>query len=144
MGYSTDYDGVLKFKKELTSRALGKLNTILGEDCRDHPEWDCGGLTYIDLELTKDFSGIQWNGSEKSYEMVEKVNFVIELMRKDFPDFALEGQFHCNGEDSSDVWELIMEDNGITAFEKEMVFTSPQVRCPHCDEVFHVEQSEEV
>lgn len=39
MGYDTQFDGILKFKNELTLPQLAKIRTFLGEDCREHPEW---------------------------------------------------------------------------------------------------------
>lgn len=63
MGYTTNFKGELKFTKELKASELAKLSSMLGEDCREHPEWDYEGpLYYIDLELLEDFSGIKWDG----------------------------------------------------------------------------------
>lgn len=143
MGYTTTFDGILKFKNEVTTSALGKLKTILGEDAREHGEWGATHLSYIDFEVSEDFSGLQWDGSEKSYDMVDKLNLVIKLMREDHPNFALEGQLLASGEDPSDVWHLVVNDAGTEAYMKEVVFASPKIRCPHCDEVFHIEQAEE-
>ena len=50
MGYTTNFKGELKFTKELKASELAKLSSMLGEDCREHPEWDYEGpLYYIDL-----------------------------------------------------------------------------------------------
>jgi len=58
---------------------------------RKHSDWvnNFNG-TYIDYCLLEDFSGIEWNGSEKSYDMVDKLNFVLDEMRKEYPEFSLE------------------------------------------------------
>lgn len=83
MGYTTNFKGELKFTKELKASELAKLSSMLGEDCREHPEWDYEGpLYYIDLELLEDFSGIKWDGSEKTYSMTSMVNLIIREMRK--------------------------------------------------------------
>lgn len=62
MGYSTDFKGELKFTRELTGSELATLKGILGEDCRNHPDWDAKNLYHMDLEMLEDFSGIKvWN-----------------------------------------------------------------------------------
>ncbi|MFA5154166.1 MAG: hypothetical protein WC554_16570 [Clostridia bacterium] len=134
MGYSTDFDGELKFKKPLTKKQIEKLETFLGEDCRDHEEWGQLDLTYIDLKLTKDQSGLKWDGSEKTYDLVDKVNLIINEMHKDFPDFELEGQLTAQGEDMKDRWYLAIE-NGFACKRKTLVKT---VICPECNHEFLV------
>ena len=129
MGYSTDFSGVLTFKEELTATQLNKLNSFLGEDCRNHPEWEASaGLYYVDLELTEDFSGIKWNGAEKTYDMVDIVNMILTNMRKVIPDFNLEGKLLAQGEDIDDRWELVMEDG--LAVRREVPHTGQKVTCP--------------
>ena len=59
------------------------------EDCRKHPEWGDTNLSYIDLQLTDDFSALEWDGSEKTYNLQDKVNLIIREMKKDDPDFEL-------------------------------------------------------
>lgn len=141
MGYSTDFDGCLKFTSVLTGgEQIAKIETFLGEDCRNHPEWCQTGLTYIDLELLKDFSGLQWDGSEKTYQLVEKVNLIITEMKKEYPDFGLEGKILAQGEDIDDRWILSIE-NGL-AVEKEIVIVGKDVQCPNCGDHFMLEIEE--
>ena len=89
MGYSTDFSGQLLFTHELTVDELTEVSKFLGEDCREHPEWESNGMTWIDLELTNDNKGLQWDGSEKTYDLTEKVNMIIKEMSKMYPDFGL-------------------------------------------------------
>lgn len=110
MGYNTQFQGSLTFKKEPTIEELNKLETFFGEDCRNHPEWGNTELTYIDFELDSE-NGICWDGSEKTYDLVEKVNLIIKNMQKEFPDFELKGQLLAQGERFGDVWRLVMIDN---------------------------------
>jgi hypothetical protein len=140
MGYSTDFNGELKFTTDLTSNQLAKVKSFLGEDCRNHPEWNQTGLTYIDLELTKDFSGLQWDGSEKTYELVEKVNLLITEMKKEYPEFGLGGKILAQGEDNEDRWILTIE-NGI-AVSKEIEIVGKDIECPNCGEHFSIEIEE--
>lgn len=139
MGYNTDFTGTLKFTKELTSKQLAKISSFFGEDCREHSEWGNTELTWIDLKLTKDFSGIEWNGSEKTYQLVEKVNLIIEQMQKEYPDFGLEGEILAQGEDIDDRWILAIEN--CRAVEKPVVIKGTKVCCPNCSKEFIAEEN---
>lgn len=138
MGYSTEFKGELKFKTEMTATQLSKVKAFLGEDCRNHPEWGRSDLTYIDLQLTDDFSGLQWDGSEKTYDIVDKVNLVIQQMQLLYPEFGLEGQLLAQGEDMNDRWMLQMKDG--LAVNEAIVVTETKITCPHCGESFVLEQ----
>jgi len=139
MGYNTDFLGELKFTSELSAKALAKVKSFLGEDCRDHPEWQCSG-SYINLEFNDDFTGLKWDGSEKTYEMTNSVNLIIRETKKEFPDFGLKGQLICQGEDVEDRWLLKIE-NGI-AIEKKIEIKGKKIECPHCNEKFILEIEE--
>ncbi|HEX8575790.1 MAG TPA: hypothetical protein VF677_05810 [Flavobacterium sp.] len=139
MGYNTDFLGELKFTTELTGKALAKVKSFLGENCRDHPEWNSNG-SYIQLEFNDDFTGLKWDGNEKTYGMTESVNLIIRETKKEFPDFGLQGQFICQGEDIEDRWLLKIE-NGI-AIEKKIEIKGEKIRCPHCEEEFLLETEE--
>lgn len=143
MGYTTRFEGVLRFARDLTTAELRILNSILGEDCRDHPEWgaDCD-VAWIDLEITGDFSGLKWNGAEKSYFMEKQVNTVIRAMRTRVPDFALVGVLHAQGEDLEDRWDLVIGDDGLV----RKVPNPPKgirIECPHCRRRFYHEMPQD-
>lgn len=87
MGYSTNFEGTLKFTDTITIPMMAIVKTFLGEDCRDHVEWERTDLSYIDLELSNDLTGLCWNGSEKTYDLVEKVNLIITEVQKVYPTF---------------------------------------------------------
>ena len=135
MGYSTQFTGELKFVNEPTAKQLAALNAMFGEDCREHPEWDTAGLYYIDLELTPDFSGVRWNGAEKTYDLDELVNVVTLQMRKTWPEFSFTGSLLAQGEETSDRWRLIIGADGI-ASKVAVIETSGQIECPHCHQHF--------
>ena len=147
MGYNTKFRGVLKFTSDLSPAELARLNDACGEDSRDHPEWeipktDYGspGFYYLDLRLTKDFSGIEWNDdTEKTYGMDNMVAFVIRWMREVKPDFGLQGTLLAEGEDWDDRWRLI-----VVGTDMQTVKTPPQgapVECPECEHKFIPEAS---
>lgn len=139
MGYSTSFSGNLIFAKELKASELSELNKFLEEDCRDHPEWGNTNLTYIDLKLNNDFNGLEWNGSEKTYDLVEKVNFVIDKMQNKCPDFELTGELLAQGEEVGDIWRLVMENN--VAYARKIDLShKKKITCPHCDKEFFLEE----
>ena len=138
MGYTTSFKGELKFTYDLSGKELKKLKSFLGEDCRQHPEWNRIDLTYIDLELKDDFSGIGWDGSEKTYDLTEKVNLIIDEMRKEFQNFGFEGIMTAQGEDIEDRWTLAIEKG--KAVKREVVIKGQKIECPHCGETFILEE----
>lgn len=139
MGYTTEFTGELKFTTELTGKQLAKVKSFLGEDCREHPEWGDTGLSYIDLELNDDFTGLKWDGAEKTYDLEKKVNLLIKNVRKDYSEFGLTGQLLAQGEEVTDRWVLLM-DNG-KAVHRKSVIKGKKVTCPHCDEDFMLEEA---
>jgi hypothetical protein len=114
VGYSTDYQGELKFAQPLTCNATEDLARMLGADRRDHPEWEVARdhryWNYVDLELTADRSGLVWNGAEKTGDMIGIVNTLTREMRKSCPSFCLTGSMLAQGEEPGDVWRLEMRD----------------------------------
>ena len=140
MGYTTRFDGELKFTSEPSAKALAKLNAMMGEDCRAHRDWNAAGLYYIDLELTKDFSGLKWNGAEKTYDLDKLVNVVIRVMRTEFPDFGLSGSLMAQGEDVEDRWVLTIGEDG-WASKQKIAITGQRVKCPNCEHKFILEAS---
>ncbi len=142
MGYSTDFDGELKFEKDLTGPLIAHLESILGEDVRDHPEWGMvDSFNHIDLEILEDYSGIRWNGTEKTRGMPDIIKFVIERMKIVMPDFGLIGELSAQGEDIEDRWVLLV--NGDKVEVKEVVICGSRIICPHCEEVVIVEEAED-
>lgn len=137
MGYSTQFAGELLFTTEATASQLARLNQILGEDKRDHEDWpiEDGYWYHVDLELTKDFTGIKWDGMEKTGDMVAIVNTVLALMRQEWPDFGLSGRMDAQGEEVGDVWALVVEAGGV-AQKIELLLEGRRVECPHCEEEF--------
>ncbi|MCA9748126.1 MAG: hypothetical protein KC414_03415 [Romboutsia sp.] len=121
MGYNTDFKGELKFTNELTATQLAELKNILGEDCRDHKDWGRTDLTHINLRLLDDFTGVCWDTSEKTYDMVEKIELIIQLMRRKYPNFGLKGQFLAQGKYIEDRYTIIVNDDKVTVKTQEEV-----------------------
>lgn len=150
MGYSTDFKGELKFKKELKATELAYLKTLLSKDRREIGfeddskvyESDDEYWHHINLELTEDFSGLRWNYSEKTYDLNHIVNFVTKQMKKKFNDFELIGQLNAQGEDIEDRWTLLME-NGV-AKKIPVEIKGKRIECPLCEQEFILEENDEL
>lgn len=142
MGYSTEFRGELKFDKELSGSQIAELDKYLGEDVRDLKDIDeyegDDDFTFIDLELTKDYSGIQWNNSEKSYDMEGQINFITFIIRRKYPDFKLTGKMLAQGEEIEDRYEIVMKDG--VAVRKNIIIKGERITCPHCEEEFILEE----
>ena len=147
MGYTTNFENELKIYPKLNNEDLGYLNQFLGEDMRDHEgevvwksQWaEKADFNYIDLELTKDFQGLKWNQAEKSYGMVEQVNFIIDVMKKHIPEFSLSGVLEAQGEEHDDRWTLVIGKDGY-AKKVDYVWKTEKITCPHCDGDFRLEE----
>lgn len=136
MGYNTEFKGELKFTQELTASQLAKVKSFLGEDCRNHPEWGASSLYHIGLELLDDFSGLRWNGAEKTYSMDGMINLIITHMRTDVPDFGFVGKMVAQGEDIDDRYEILIKDGW--AVKREIELTGTKIECPHCKQYFYL------
>lgn len=133
MGYHTEFIGVLEFTSELTAIQRAAIMEILGKDCRNHPDWDVHNLTRIDLELLPDYSGLVWDGSEKTSDMPGLVNVVITQMRKVNSDFGLSGKLLAQGQAVGDIWELYIAEDGF-ARKRQLTISEAVINCPHCGE----------
>ena len=143
MGYTTTFKGTLKFTGEVTAAQLAKLNQYFGESTDDFP--DLGLLRhdggYIDLRLTKDFSGIEWDDeTEKTYNLEKIVDALIQAMRKEYPQFGLTGSLLAQGEDVEDRWDLFIDQDG-RARKRQVALPGTKITCPHCDRQFMYEQT---
>jgi len=116
MGYSTDFVGDLLFTCSMTDEMWETLESYFGEDAREHSEWDVPRESYgspkfyyIDIEPNDNRTGIMWNGAEKCYGMVEIIQFLMDEMRKTYPQFGLVGVMEAQGEDVQDHWFLVAD-----------------------------------
>lgn len=139
MGYNTDFKGRLEIVHPLTEEQITHLDTILDEDCRDHPEWETDGLYYVDLVLSSNAKYLEWNGAEKTYDLDQLVNVVITQMRKKWPEFSLSGEMFAQGENFDDRWILRIEEDGF-AHKIRIKFAGKTTTCPHCGEKFSTEE----
>ncbi len=139
MGYRTEFKGQLKFTTEMTTKQLAQLNRYLSHDntTDDYSSYFGHPIGCIDLELTEDFSGIQWDGAEKTYYMEEMIQFLIMKMDYYCKGFGLSGEFECQGEEVDDRYLLKIAGNKV---EKINILPSGvKCECPRCGEIFRQE-----
>ena len=134
MGYNTYFSGVLEFNEEVSVGVFKLIKKILSS----HEANYNGKRIFLQFEMTEDFSGIQWDGSEKFYDAVDAVNYIIEKVKAVYPKFALKGELIAQGEDTFDRWKLCINDKG-RAYKKEIVNEEGEVTCPHCGKDFKLE-----
>lgn len=138
MGYSTDFTGALKFTRPMTPTELAYVETLMGFDLPEDFNgyiFPHGKPHYVQLEVSKDKTGIKWDGNEKFYDAVEAVNFVIDNARRQIADFGLSGQMEAQGEEIGDHWFLVIGEDGF-AKRVEAPKVGDVVTCPHCDNEF--------
>jgi hypothetical protein len=138
MGYQTNFTGELKFNRQMTPLELAWIEKCMGFDLPHNFEgyiYPHGKPHYVQLEVTKSGTGIQWDGSEKFYDAVQAVNFVIDNARREIPDFSLSGQLEARGEDIGDHWFLKI---GVDGFAECVNAPSigDAVTCPNCNHKF--------
>lgn len=137
MGYQTEYKGEFKFSQELSASDLAYLKKMLGEDSRDHPEW---GIKldnyYVSLEFLDDFSGLRWDGMEKTYNMPQILDFILTKMQERLPEFSMDGRMVAQGEDVDDLYEITIVDG--VPIKRDLKPTGRKVQCPHCEEYFYL------
>jgi hypothetical protein len=141
MDYNTNFSGQLKFKNDVTSSKLAELNTFLGKDRRTigyrddniYEDGKYGDHWYrINLILLDDFSGIEWNGSMKTYGLEDIVNFLIDKCQ-----LELEGELLAQGEDNDDRWRLVIVDGRAVKIDFPRI--GDTITCPCCDVDFTLE-----
>lgn len=152
MGYSTVFTGTLKFTRQISVAEYVKIKDWLEDNNRDTPTGkslsDRIGYArpekftdgYVDLKVNKDVSGIEWNGSEKTYGMVDTLNVLLWGLGTQFePPIGLEGRLLADGESQGDVWAIDIV--GPTAVRVELD-KPPMTKCPHCEEWFETSKAE--
>lgn len=147
MGYSTDFTGELKFTREITIDELRVIGEILEEE-NDAEELAAATgyqpkpddrYSCIDLEVTDDFTGIKWNGNEKTYYMITSLNVVLHAIKQKIPDLSLTGSMFAQGEEVGDVWGIEIKEGVAVHVD---VVKPPMTKCPHCREWFKTSDAE--
>lgn len=112
MGYNTDFIGQLSLSKPLSFEDSISLNEYLSSDHmkEEFPQYGIG-TRWCDWRLEEDPAGNQhfvWNGSEKSYDMYEWMQFIYDKYLE--PEgITLSGLVEAIGEDPTDRWAITFD-----------------------------------
>lgn len=131
MGYTTTFEGELLFPADVTLRCIALVKSLCNIE---NPSRDWQSWNYMALQINADLSGIEWSGGEKWYYPCEAVNYLIDAVRKVFPEFTLTGEMQAQGEDFADRWILRMVDGRATRVDCKIDGLS--VVCPECGKHF--------
>lgn len=143
MGYNTYFKGSINFSRELTVPELRTIQEILDTDeifdlankygyaFRANEKYN----DYISVVINDDYTGLCWNGAEKTRNMVGALNVIMYAIRSKIPDLNFCGEMLASGEEAFDVWGIRIVDEFAERFE---VFGEQKVECPHCKRHFMV------
>lgn len=119
MGYTTEFTGQLTIVPAMPLSKVSEYN----DRFEDHSTLSPGG--YNDWELINSMDGkstfLAWNGSEKFYEYVEWLKWVIEHVLK--PDgHVANGEIKWSGEEPYDLGLISVDDNVVTVKEGTITY----------------------
>lgn len=138
MSYYLEYEGAFLFNMELKASDLSFINSFLKEDIRNHPEWGAEShflldkdsaysllssgpnykFKYFNLKFTDNFDGLEWDGTENAYALESQINFIIEQMRKKYPNFGVTGEMHYHCDDFDEESYLVVGGDGYIALQE--------------------------
>lgn len=112
MGYTTAFDGRLELNKPLTVPDSNQLKEFSEER---HESGEVPGY-YCQWVPTDDGMGIEWDGSEKFYQYVEWLEYIIKhfLAPK---GYELNGAIRYQGEEIGDVGRIEVKKNVVKQVE---------------------------
>jgi hypothetical protein len=117
-----EMDAILHSEREARRRPGGPLIHDGPREASRHTELlgfiaPKGPPGYIDYVITEDRKGLQYADTEKSYTMIEGLNFIIANARRRIPDFGLTGQMTAETEFAPYRWFLKIGPDGWAAHE---------------------------
>lgn len=136
MGYTTQFDGELKFTKLLSPEKLCQIDHLICNLREDHIVYKNKSF-YFQLELSESKTGVVWDGGEKCYYMELAVEYFLKELKKIDPDLSLSGDFLAQGEEAQDRWYLVVEKDEVNI--REVMRTGTIQKCPCCQHEFIVE-----
>lgn len=134
MGYNTSYDGRMEFASTVSADQMEVLRNAL-DDGMDTKDGRCIDLTVEGVPM-----GIDYDGTEKSYNMDMQLRAVIEYAREHIcPEFELHGTFDCH-DDYGDNYQIRCDGVEVTVIKGKK--PDARVTCPHCECSFTLDEVE--
>lgn len=119
MGYTTEFEGRFNMDKLPPAEVIVRLRELEGIDGREDSDPDMPG-GYNQWNLTKDCQGIEWDGSEKFYDYVEWLQYLIDKVLAP-AGVTLSGTIAYSGEDVKDAGILTIQDGKVEQIERALV-----------------------
>lgn len=171
MGYTTDFTGKISIEPPLSVKEMQFINKFAETrrmDCTQGPYYvDRGGMCGQATDsnvinsngppagqpglwcqwISNDGDSLEWNGTEKFYDSVEWMEYIITHFLGSSPvarpelyflqGHVLNGSIAAQGESYDDRWTLTVVDNKVT--KTDMPRVGDRITCPHCEGEFVLE-----
>lgn len=121
MWYNTKYFGEVIFSPQPTARQLAVIKDAI-ENAHEESSYA--------LDLSKDFSSIEWAWNEKTYDFEEALNAVQKYIKDKWLDIDFVWEFEYQWEESDDRWYVRKIDWLFVRMEAD------EYKCPHCWHIF--------
>jgi hypothetical protein len=132
MGYTTNFDGGLKFNRVLNVTEFNHLKDFSEER---HDESDYPGI-WCQWVSNDEGTELVWDGGEKFYEYVEWLEWLIDNYFES-QSLVLNGTIRWQGEDISDVGRIDVKDNHVTT---TVLDATGVIECPNCSHKFKIDE----
>jgi len=131
-------EGKFYFSRDLLLQEFKYLKEMLGEDCRDHPEWlSAPEATHIDFQVSEDYTGIEHDGSEKTHHIMENLALIENRMQQIDPEFYLHGEMTISDPDYPREYYKVSKHKGDDEFHWDTGSIGGHwIECPNCEEEF--------
>ncbi len=122
MGYTTDFEGILKINRSLTIKDLREFEKIRDKSSwGTDPNYPNSPESYCQWEITEDGEGLQWDGGEKFYDYVDWLEYLIKFFFAP-RGYILTGQIEWNGEDKNDIGKITVLNNIVSTKEGKISY----------------------
>lgn len=136
MGYHTNFSGRFNLDRALTVPEYNVLKAYASE--KQGFEHNYGRCQWVP---TEDGTGIEWDEGEKFNDYVEVLEHLIEKFLIPW-GITVNGKVNYQGDELDDSGTIVVDNNAVSKIKK--IFAGQKYECPHCEEVFYLEQATEV
>jgi len=122
MGYYTGFSGEFGLDKPLTVEQKKILDDFSEERHGGDMQHDPSKPGFwCDWAPNEDGTAIEWNGSEKFYDYVGWIEYLVEHFIKPW-GLTMNGEVEWEGEESGDLGKIVVKDNVVTTQEGTVVY----------------------
>lgn len=148
MGYNTSFTGKIRILSEDANASFAIVSGLLDrfDDAEkmaadfhfpeDKLDSDRAGYFALSVKDDNDGSFLTWDGSEKTYGMVNALNILMFAAKSISPSIIFHGEMVAQGEGVGDIWGVSVKDSFATRVEFEIGSDKREVCCPACGKRF--------